>query len=60
MSLSSEKQVSKFAFKLNLYRCNEAKASASVGGMYLLAIVVGMVGATYASVPLYRMVGLTS
>lgn len=32
-----------------------ARGSASTGGLYLLALTVGMVGVTYASVPLYRM-----
>jgi len=32
-----------------------ARGDASAGGIYLLALAVGMVGATYASVPLYRM-----
>ena len=31
-----------------------AQGSANTGGIYLLALTVGMVGATYASVPLYR------
>lgn len=33
----------------------QAQAKSAAGGMYLMAVVVAMVGATYASVPLYRM-----
>jgi cytochrome c oxidase assembly protein subunit 11 len=33
----------------------KARGAAASGGLYLAALTVGMVGATYASVPLYRM-----
>jgi cytochrome c oxidase assembly protein subunit 11 len=32
-----------------------AKAQSNKQGYYLFALIVGMVGVTYASVPLYRM-----
>jgi cytochrome c oxidase assembly protein subunit 11 len=34
---------------------HQQQGSANTGGIYLLALTVAMIGATYASVPLYRM-----
>lgn len=41
--------------KVGVYQFEQAKKRASEQGLYLVTLVVGMVGLTYASVPLYRM-----
>jgi cytochrome c oxidase assembly protein subunit 11 len=53
---ASKREASRQARAAHIASVNaRARGSASAGGIYLLALAVGMVGATYASVPLYRM-----